>query len=187
MRAAMMFVALLAIALPLQVNAQGTLRVGMQDDPDVLDPARSGTFAGRIVFAAACDKLIDLDPSLAFVPQLATSWAWAPDGLSLTLTLRDGVRFQDGATLDAEAVRANLDRYRAAPESVRKTELKSVETVEVVDPLTVRLSLAHPDAPLLAVLADRAGMMLSPRSLADGARPELPVCAGPFRIVRRVA
>ena len=66
MRAATVLVLLLAIALPLQVNAQGTLRVGMQDDPDVLDPARSGTFAGRIVFAAACDKLIDLDPSLAF-------------------------------------------------------------------------------------------------------------------------
>ena len=187
MRAAMMWMLLVAIALPMQVNAQGTLRVGIQDDPDVLDPARGGTFAGRIVFATACDKLIDFDPSLAFVPQLATSWAWAPDGLSLTLTLRDGVRFQDGATMDAEAVRANLDRYRAAPESVRKAELKSVEAIDVVDPRTVRLHLAHPDAPLLAVLADRAGMMLSPRSLADGARPELPVCAGPFRIVRRVA
>ncbi len=89
--------------------------------------------------------------------------------------------------MDAEAVRANLDRYRAAPESVRKAELKSIESVEVVDPRTIRLRLARPDAPLLAVLADRAGMMLSPGSLADGARPELPVCAGPFRVVRRVA
>lgn len=80
--------------------------------------------------------------------------------------------------MDAEAVRANLDRYRAAPESVRKAELKSIESVEVVDPRTIRLRLARPDAPLLAVLADRAGMMLSPGSLADGARPELPVCAG---------
>jgi len=178
---------LLAIVVPLEVNAQGTLRIGMQDDPDALDPAQGGTFAGRIVFTAACDKLIDVDPSLAFVAQLATSWAWAPDGLSLTLILRDGVRFQDGAAMDAEAVRANLERYRDAPESVRKAELKSVESVEVVDPRTIRLHLAHPDAPLLAVLADWAGMMLSPRGFADGTRPELPVCAGPFRVVRRVA
>ncbi len=151
----------------------------------MLDPARSGTFAGRIVFAAACDKRIDLDPSLAFVPELATSWAWAPDGL--TLTLQDGVRFQDGASMDVEAVCANLDRCRAAPESVRKTELKSAESVDVADTRTVRLRLAHPDLPSLAVLADRAGMMLSPHSPADGVRPELPVCTGPFRIVRRVA
>jgi len=187
MRVGIVLGVLVAVVVPLEVNAQSTLRIGMQDDPDVLDPAQGGTFAGRIVFTTACDKLIDLDPSLAFVPQLATSWAWAPDGLSLTLTLRDGVRFQDGAAMDAEAVRANLDRYRAAPESVRKAELKSVEGVDVVDPRTVRLRLAHPDAPLLAVLADRAGMMLSPRSFASGTRPELPVCAGPFRVVRRVA
>ncbi len=187
MHAGIVLGALLAILMPLAANAQGALRVGMQDDPDVLDPARGGTFAGRIVFAAACDKLIDVDQGLAFVPQLATSWAWSPDALSLTLTLRDGVRFQDGAALDAKAVQANLDRYRTAPESVRKAELKSVESVEVVDPRTVRLHLSRPDAPLLAVLADRAGTMLSPGSFADGARPELPVCAGPFRVVRRVA
>lgn len=187
MRAGLVLGALLAIVVPLAAHAQGTLRVGMQDDPDVLDPARGGTFAGRIVFAAACDKLIDVDQSLAFIPQLATAWAWSPDALSLTLTLRDGVRFQDGAALDANAVQANLDRYRSAPESVRKAELKSIESVEVVDPHTVRLRLSHPDAPLLAVLADRAGIMLSPASFSGGTRPELPVCAGPFRVVRRVA
>lgn len=87
-----------AILLAMAVSAQaaGTLRVGMQDDPDALDPARGGTFAGRIVFASLCDKLIELGPDLKFVPQLATAWSWAPDGKALTLTLRDGVKFQDG-------------------------------------------------------------------------------------------
>ena len=70
---------------------------------------------------------------------------------------------------------------------MRKTELKSVESVETIDPRTIRLRLARPDAPLLAVLADRAGITLSSGSFADGGRPELPVCAGPFRVVRRVA
>ena len=104
--------------------AAGTLRIGLNEDPDALDPARSGTFVGRIVFAATCDKLIDLDATDNFVPQLATAWQWSPDNLALTLTLRDGVKFQDGETLDAEAVRANLERYRTAPESVRKGELR---------------------------------------------------------------
>ena len=47
----------------------------MQDDPDALDPARGGTFAGRIVFVSLCDKLVDLGPDLQFAPQLATAWS----------------------------------------------------------------------------------------------------------------
>src|ERR1700748_825386 len=140
-------------------HAAGTLRVGMQDDPDALDPARGGTFAGRIVFASMCDKLVDLTPDLKFVPQLATDWQWAADGKALTLTLRDGVTFQDGEKFNADAVRTNIERYRSAPESNRKGELRPVTSVEVVDPKTVRLLLSQPYAPLVAVLSDRAGMM----------------------------
>src|SRR5580698_290266 len=169
--------------------AGGTLRIGLNEDPDSLDPARSGTFVGRIVFAATCDKLIDLDAQDNFVPQLATAWQWAPDNLALTLTLRDGVQFQDGEPLDAEAVRANLDRYRTAPESVRKGELGPLTGVEVIDPHTVRLHLSKPYAPLVAVLSDRAGMMLAPKAmlrLGPHIEDELP-CAGPFKLTERIA
>src|SRR3954451_1254021 len=86
-------------------QAAGILRVGMQDDPDALDPARGGTFAGRIVFVSLCDKLVDLTSDLQFAPQLATAWEWAPDGKALTLTLREGVTFQDGEKFNAEAVK----------------------------------------------------------------------------------
>jgi peptide/nickel transport system substrate-binding protein len=166
--------------------ADGTLRIGLNEDPDVLDPARSGTFVGRIVYAAVCDKLIDTDPKNQFVPQLATSWSWSPDNLALTLHLREGVQFHDGRPMDAEAVRANLERYRSAPESVRKSELKPVSAVEVVDPHTVRLRLSQPYAPLVAVLADRAGMMVSPAALSSDVSKTLP-CAGPFKLTERVA
>ncbi len=67
-----------------------TLRIGLNEDPDALDPARGGSFVGRVVFAAVCDKLVDIDAQNNFVPQLATSWAWSPDNLALTVTLRDG-------------------------------------------------------------------------------------------------
>lgn len=165
------------------------LRIGIQEDPDALDPATGGFFVGRVVFAALCDKLIDIDAGLNFVPQLATAWAWSGDNRALTLTLRPGVTFHDGETLDAAAVKINLDRYRLAPESRRKAETKPITAVEVVDPMTVRLTLAEPHAPLLAVLADRAGMMMSPKALAalGDKIGSAPVCAGPFRFVRRVA
>jgi peptide/nickel transport system substrate-binding protein len=163
-----------------------TLRIGLNEDPDALDPARSGSFVGRVVFAAVCDKLIDTDANSNFVPQLATAWAWSPDNLTLTLTLRDGVKFHDGETLDADVVKANLARYQTAPESLRKGELKPVASVEVVDPHTVRLHLAQPYAPLVAVLADRAGMMISPKALGRDVTPDLP-CAGPFKLTERIA
>ena len=163
-----------------------TLRIGLNEDPDALDPARGGSFVGRVVFAAICDKLIDTDAQNDFVPQLATSWAWSADNLALTVTLRDGVKFQDGQRMDADAVKANLERYRSAPESLRKGELKPVSSVEVIDPHTVRLHLSQPYAPLVAVLADRAGMMISPKALSGDVSQHLE-CAGPFKLTERVA
>ena len=176
------------VASAAAAQAEGTLRIGMQDDPDALDPARGGTFAGRIVFVSLCDKLVDLTADLTFAPQLATGWTWSADGKALTITLRDGVKFQDGEAFDAEGVRVNIERYRTAPESSRKGELRPVTGVEVIDPRTVRLVLSQPYAPLIAVLSDRAGMMGSPKALARLGKDfaTAPVCAGPFRFTERV-
>jgi peptide/nickel transport system substrate-binding protein len=178
--------AVLAVILFTGAAHASTLRIGLNEDPDALDPARGGSFVGRVVFAAVCDKLVDIDQQNNFVPQLATAWAWSPDNLMLTVTLREGVQFHDGQPLDADAVKANLERYRSAPESLRKGELKPVSSVEVVDPHTVRLHLSQAYAPLVAVLADRAGMMISPKALGRDVAPDLP-CAGPFRLTERIA
>jgi peptide/nickel transport system substrate-binding protein len=181
--------ATVALAFPAAAAEPATLRVGLQEDPDLLDPAQGVSFVGREVFAALCDKLVDVDRDLKIVPQLATEWAWSEDGRALTLKLRDGVKFHDGTLLDAEAVKANLDRYRMAPESKRKGELKPVREVITVDPHTVRIELTTPYAPLLAVLADRAGMILSKGALAKAgdAIGTKPICSGPYRFVERVA
>jgi len=59
-------------------NAQ-TLRIGLAEDPDLLDPTMGRTFVGRIVFASLCDKLVDITPELEIVPQLATEWQWTDE------------------------------------------------------------------------------------------------------------
>src|SRR6266700_2865443 len=149
------------------------LRIGLQADPSTLDPAQSAAFVDRVVMAAVCDKLIDVDAKLAYVPQLATEWSWAVDG----------------EPLDAEAVRFNIERDKTASYSRRKSELAPIKSVTVIDPLTVRLDLSEPYAPLLAQLADRAGMMVSPkaaRELGDKLATH-PVCAGPYKFVEWVA
>jgi len=166
-----------------------TLRIGLAEDPDALDPTLARTFVGRIVFAGLCDKLFDLDEKLNIVPMLATSYQWSADHKALTLKLRPGVTFHDGEKLDAAAVKYNIERHKTMPGSNRRGELAPVETVDVVDPRTVRLNLSAPFAPLLAQLTDRAGMMVSPKAAkAEGDKfAAHPVCSGPFRFVERVA
>lgn len=180
---------IIALALAGPAAASGTLRIALQEDPDVLDPAQGVSFVGRVVFAGLCDKLIDIDQKLAYVPQLATGWSWSADNLTLTMKLRPGIVFHDGTKFDAAAVKANIERYKNASESKRKTELKQVSAVEIVDPLTVRFVLSEPYAPLLGILSDRAGMMVSPKAIAeegDKLSNNL-VCAGPYKFVERVA
>ena len=168
--------------------AQTTLRIGLAEDPDVLDPTLARTYVGRIVFASLCDKLFDIDDKLNIVPQLAVSSETSEDGKTVVLKLRSGVKFHDGALMDAAAVKASLDRHMTMQGSFRKPELAAVDKVEVIDPLSVRLVLKTPFSPLLAQLADRAGMIMSPRAIAEeGDKFGLkPICAGPFKFVERL-
>jgi peptide/nickel transport system substrate-binding protein len=165
------------------------LRVGLAEDPDLLDPTLARSFVGRIVFASLCDKLVDIDEKLEFVPQLATSWQWSPDSKALTMKLRQGVSFHDGEKFDAAAVKFNIERHKTMAGSNRRGELAPVTTVDVVDPYTVRINLSKPFAPLLSMLADRAGMMVSPKAAkAEGNNfAGNPVCSGPFKFKERVA
>jgi peptide/nickel transport system substrate-binding protein len=185
---------LTALLLAAAAHAQTlpNLRVGLAEDPDVLDPTLARTFVGRVVFAALCDKLIDIDEKLNFVPQLAQSWDWSTDRKALTLRLRPGVSFHDGEKLDAAAVKFNLERHKTLPGSNRRGELEPVSRVDVLDAMTVRLNLSAPFSPLLAALADRAGMMVSPKAAqaAQAAGEKFgnrPVCSGPYKFVERVA
>lgn len=185
-------VALLAVAMAsgsaLPAVAQTTLRIGLAEDPDVLDPTLARTYVGRIVFASICDKLFDIDDKLQIVPQLALDHKTSPDGKTLTLKLRAGVLFHDGEKMDAAAVKASLERHMTMQSSFRRPELAAVEKIDVVDPLTVSLVLKTPFSPLVAQLADRAGMIMSPKAIKEaGEKFGLkPVCAGPYKFVERV-
>ena len=180
--------AALAMSLVASAQAQTTLRIGLAEDPDMLDPSLGRTYVGRIVFSAFCDKLFDIDEKLNIVPQLALSQETSADGKAMTIKLRPGVKFHDGEPFDAEAAKFSIERHINMPGSFRKSELASVDHVEVVDPLTIKLVLKNPYAPLLAQLTDRSGMMVSPKAAKEeGDKFGLhPVCAGPFKFVERV-
>jgi peptide/nickel transport system substrate-binding protein len=178
----------LALTLAGAAWAQSMLRIGLAEDPDVLDPTLARTYVGRIVFAAMCDKLFDIDETLNVVGQLALGHEVTPDGKTVTIKLRQGVKFHDGEPFNAEAAKFNLERHLTMQGSFRKAEIAQIDRVEVVDPLTIRLQLKTPFAPLIAQLTDRAGMMVSPKAAqALGDKfGTAPVCAGPYKFVERV-
>src|SRR5882762_7404556 len=180
--------AAMLLSLDASVQAQTTLRIGLAEDPDILDPSIGRTYVGRIVFSAFCDKLFDIDEKINIVPQLALSYETSADGKEMTIRLRPGVKFHDGVPFDAEAAKFSIERHINLPTSFRKPELASVDHVEVVDPLTIKLILKAPYSPLIAQLTDRAGMMVSPKAAREeGDKFGLhPVCAGPYKFVERV-
>ena len=169
-------------------KAGGTMTVALAEDPDLLDPTLARTFVGRIVFANMCEKLYDINAKTQIVPQLAASLPQLSDGgKTVTIKLRTGIKFNDGTSFDADAVKTSLDRHRTLKASSRASELEPVESVKAVDPSTVRLKLSTPYAPLTAQLADRSGMIMSPaqlKKLGDKFSND-PVCVGPFQFVSR--
>jgi peptide/nickel transport system substrate-binding protein len=167
----------------------GTLRVGFYLEASTMDPHLSGSKVDRQVYHNIYEPLLTLDVKLGIKPGLAESWQ-QPEPKILILKLRQGVKFQDGTDFNAEAVRFNFNRMKTEPKSVRKGEVASIESVDVVDAYTVKINLRRPDAALLATLTDRAGMMVSPK-VAQERGPELERNAkgagtGPFEFVEWV-
>ena len=182
----------LAVAAPPWSEAQvrgGTLRVGMDADNTTMDPHRSTAAVDRQVYNNVYGKLVDIDAKFGIVPQLAESWQISNGGLTYVFKLRKGVKFHDGTDFNAEIVKWNFERMRdPALASPRRSEIAPIKEVKVVDPSTVEMTLSAPFAPLLTVLSDRAGMMVS-RAAVEKFKDDFarnPVGTGPYRFVEWV-
>jgi peptide/nickel transport system substrate-binding protein len=172
-----------------EVRQGGKLVIALSAEPDQLDPTLARSLVGRHVFEAICEKLYDVDAQAHIVPQLATALPKVSDGgRTVTISVREGVRFADATPLDAAAVKATFERNLTLRASGRKSELGPVTGVDAPDARTVVVHLKTPFAPLTAALADRAGMIMSPRATkALGERfASAPVCVGPYKLAKRV-
>lgn len=164
--------------------APDVLDVAIVSDPVTLDPALMASFFELSVQYNLHEPLLHVTPDLAIEPGLAE--LSAPDDTTYVLTLKDGLTFHDGTAIDAKAVKANFDRMLdPATGSPRRSELGPIASVEASGPLEVTIKLSAPYAPFAGVLANRAGMMVSPKAVADlGADfATKAVGSGPYKLV----
>jgi peptide/nickel transport system substrate-binding protein len=181
---------LLVSVLPWAGAEAQSLKIGIAEDPDILDPALDRTFVGGVVLGAMCDRLFEVTADNRIVPNLASAYSWSDDNKQLTIKLREGVHFQDGELLDAAAVKYTIERNLNFPGSIRRSEFPPLGGVTVIDPGTVRIDLKAPFPPLIELLANRSGMVLSPKgteALGPKGVGNSPPCVGPFKVVERVA
>lgn len=159
-------------------DSDRALRVAAASDASSLDPIRGNAGTDHVLLYPLYDTLVSFTSGLEPEPGLAESWE-QKSPTELTLKLREGVTFHDGEPLNAEAVVYNIERAQGEGSNIQ-ADLASVESVTADDELTVTFRLKDADASLLLVLADRAGMMVSPKAAeaAGGDLSAKPVGAG---------
>ncbi|MEU4423998.1 ABC transporter substrate-binding protein [Actinoplanes sp. NPDC024001] len=159
-----------------------TLTIGTMTPARSMDPVDAG--GGSIPFyQAVYDTLIKREPDGKLSPMLASDWKYDATNTALTLTVRDGVTFDDGTPVDAKAVKANLDRFRAGG-AAENAQALSTKSVEVTDPKTVVIKLTGPDPALLDSLSDAYGLVANPAKFSqDKPFATVPDGTGPYRLV----
>ncbi|MEL6586422.1 MAG: ABC transporter substrate-binding protein [Pseudomonadota bacterium] len=159
---------------------QTDITVGMQLEPPNLDPTGGAAAAiDEVVYANVFEGLTRFGPDGAILPGLAASWDVSDDGTVWTFTLRDGVTFHDGTTMDADDVVFSLDRARADDSTnAQKALFADITKVEAVDPTTVRVTLAAPNGNFGFNMAWGDAVIVAPESAETNATD--PVGTGPF-------
>ncbi|WP_134323607.1 ABC transporter substrate-binding protein [Cumulibacter soli] len=143
------------------------------------DPIKSINGSDQNFYEPVYDRLLFEEQDGTVVPMLATEFTPSEDNKKLTLTLQEGLSFSDGAPFDAEAVKFNLDRVRGEGSNIAG-ELYQVDSVNIIDPLTIELELSGGIGSLPVALANRAGIMVSPEAAKAGDLESEPVGIGPY-------
>lgn len=166
--------------------AQTSITVGMQLEPPNLDPTGGAAAAiDEVVYANVFEGLTRYRADGSVAPGLAKSWTISADGLVYTFTLHSGVTFHDGTAMNADDVKFSLDRARAEESTnAQKRLFTGIASVDVVDPLTVKITLSTPDGGFITNLAWGDAVIVAPESIDDA--KTAPVGTGPFTMQRWV-
>ncbi|MGE3619871.1 MAG: ABC transporter substrate-binding protein, partial [Acidimicrobiia bacterium] len=152
-----------------EFDEDGVLRAMVTQVPITLDPAQTFNASPWPYIFEIYDRLIARDVDNKLVPMLATKWEFSADGLALSLTLRDDVRFNDGTPLTSADVKATIERSKTLSGSAWVRVLDPVVAVETPDEHEVVLRLSRPAGSLPAVLSTPAGAVVNAAVIAAGA------------------
>ncbi len=171
---------LLATAVSQVYAARTDLTLGMQLEPPNLDPTGGAAAAiDEVVYANIFEGLTRFDANGSVIPALASSWAIENDGARYVFTLHSGVTFHDGAEFTADDVKFSIERAMAEDSTNAQKQLfANIDSVEVIDPLTVAINLQQADGNLLFNLAWGDAIILDPATADEAATS--PVGTGPF-------
>ncbi len=157
-------------------TSENTVKIhGVFEIPS-LDPTRSGYSFNRM---QVLETLVNVDSSGNLTPGLASKWLLKNDAKVWEFTLRDNVVFHDGSSLNAQVVVDNLNLIRTKPSALKKVD---VETIEVIEPNRVRITLAKPYRPLGAVLAHHSASILAPKAIDSSGEIVSLIGTGPFSV-----
>jgi peptide/nickel transport system substrate-binding protein len=179
-----------AAATTAQVKRGGSLHIHRQNDWPTLDPHTAQTNSLDMILTYEYLTRVDQNPQTGaweVKPGLAASWD-LPDPQTVVFKLQPNVKFHDGTDFNAEAVKWNLNRMMTHPKSSAKIATAAIDSIEVVDPLTIRLKLKTPSPTLFVNLsadADNVGGMMSPtwaEKAGDAGIATSSVGTGPFKL-----
>lgn len=163
----------------------------MQVDFITMDPLdTSDTLSGGIQ-RLIMDGLFGFDDDMNIIPLLAESYEANDNATEFTIHLRQGISFTDGTPFNADAAKANLDRWGDPDLGLKRTSLlcNILESTEVVDEYTVKVTLTEPFGAFISTLAHPACVLMSPKVIAEGSEAcaEHPVGTGQYEFVEWIA
>ncbi|WP_237761000.1 MULTISPECIES: glutathione ABC transporter substrate-binding protein GsiB [Pantoea] len=173
-----------AVALPAWAAKDAVIAVG--SNFTTLDPYDANDTLSQTVAKSFYQGLYGLDKDLKVEPVLAESYQVSPDGLTYTIKLRSGIKFQDGTDFNAEAVKVNFDRASNPDNHLKRYSLfKYIASTEAVDPTTVKVTLKQPFSAFINILAHPAAVIISPAALKKYGKDIgfHPVGTGPYEFV----
>ncbi|SNB74309.1 peptide/nickel transport system substrate-binding protein [Arboricoccus pini] len=186
-------VAAMHVGTAAAVERGGVMTFGRYADSLFLDPASTEVNVDIWILSNLYDTLIlPSDDGKGLQPGLATSWSFSGDNKTLTLKLRDGIKFSDGSPITSADAKWSLDRTRNPDTGAWASLYESIDSIAAPDPSTVVINLKHPDPALLPVLTAFASAVMPSKlieatagaTLADKVKAfaEHPVGSGPFKL-----
>jgi peptide/nickel transport system substrate-binding protein len=169
-RAMSMLLGMFGVAVPASLATAaaqeqgGTMAFAVTSDPETLDPHMTSNGAAWTVFDRIYSSLIYQDIDLSYKGLLAESWELSEDNREITFKLREGVTFHDGSEFNADAVKYTFERLAEVGAKNPNFEMAKAITVEVIDPLNVKLIFDEPNAAFFNAFSGGYGGMFSPEA-----------------------